>query len=521
MYRLLIADDEHLERKGLELIIERILPNTFQFMQAENGRMAIQITEEFHPDIVMMDIKMPGINGLDALREIRMLHPQVKMILLTAYDHFSYAKEAISIGVKDYLLKPAKRDQLLEILQKQIKEIENEKSKRREELVTREKLSQFVPLAENEFSIMLMLNHVQEVDLLRLAAFLDFEVEQGNTIVITFAGSDGEEHQLFNLEKRNIHETVKGKLKEQAKCIAGPIIGSQMAVFFASSSDQTIYYQRVEAIQLARKLNYFIKQKFGLNTLIGIGSVYPGVEGLRRSYHEATLAASDSNATIPIRHFGDMQWKPHWDGFSLHDEKELLDAIKMVDESLAMQRFDKMFDQLLDQTGRNVAECLHSLSGLFSIIARHLLRSGYPMEGLSKFAGVQQVEHLRETAVFRIRQAIEILKQEKEKRTYNVLDRVKEFIQDHYQDKISIEQVAEHVNLSPYYLSKLFRLEMGENFIDYLTGLRVEKAKQLMADSALSMKEICYLAGYRDPNYFSRVFKKATGRSPSEYRSKI
>jgi two-component system, response regulator YesN len=519
MYRLLIADDEHLERKGLELIIERTLPNTFQFMQAENGRMAIQLTDEFHPDIVMMDIKMPGINGIEALKEIRILHPHVKMILLTAYDHFTYAKEAISIGVKDYILKPAKKDQLQEILQNQIKEIEAEKLKRREELATREKLSQFIPLAENEFSIMLMLNHVQEVDLLRLASFLDFEVDQGNTIVITFTQGDGAEHELFNVEKKNIHEALKSKLKEQARCVVGPIIGSQMAVFLEASGDQTIYFQRVEAIQLAKKLNYFIKQKFSLNTLIGIGSVYPGVEGLRRSYHEATLAASDTNVSIPIRHFGDMQLKPQWDGFSLHDEKELLDAIKMVDESIALQHFDKMFDQLIDQTGRNVQECLHALSGLFSMIARHLLRSGYPMEGLSKFGGVQQVEQLRGTAEFRIRQAVEILKQEKEKRTYNVLDRVKEFIQDHYQDKISIEQVAEHVNLSPYYLSKLFRLEMGENFIDYLTGLRVEKAKQLMTDSSLSMKEICYLAGYRDPNYFSRVFKKATGLSPSEYRN--
>lgn len=107
MYRLLIADDEALEREGLEWIVQNMLPGQFEVIHAENGRMAIERAEEHRPQIVLMDVNMPGIQGLDALREIKRLLPETKMVLVTAYDYFSYAKEALTLGVKEYIVKPA------------------------------------------------------------------------------------------------------------------------------------------------------------------------------------------------------------------------------------------------------------------------------------------------------------------------------------------------------------------------------------------------------------------------------
>ncbi|MEC2346567.1 helix-turn-helix domain-containing protein, partial [Paenibacillus barengoltzii] len=100
----------------------------------------------------------------------------------------------------------------------------------------------------------------------------------------------------------------------------------------------------------------------------------------------------------------------------------------------------------------------------------------------------------------------------------HVVQRAILFVTQRFKEEISMEQTAEYVNLSPYYFSKLFKLQTGENFSDYLTRLRIEEAKRLIAERSLSLKEICYEVGYKDPNYFSRVFKKAVGISPSEYR---
>ncbi len=113
MYRLMIADDEALEREGLEWIVQRMMPGTFQVIHAENGRTAIERAEEHRPHIVMMDVNMPGIQGLAAIREIKERLPDTKFVLVTAYDYFAYAKEALSLGVKEYIVKPAKREQLV------------------------------------------------------------------------------------------------------------------------------------------------------------------------------------------------------------------------------------------------------------------------------------------------------------------------------------------------------------------------------------------------------------------------
>src|ERR1700730_7412746 len=115
MLKLLIADDEILEREGLACMLQTLMPNRFEYALAENGRRAVEIAEEFHPDIIFMDIKMPGVSGLDAAQTIREIVPESKMIIVTAYDYFHYAREALHVGAKDYLLKPVKRDKLVEL----------------------------------------------------------------------------------------------------------------------------------------------------------------------------------------------------------------------------------------------------------------------------------------------------------------------------------------------------------------------------------------------------------------------
>lgn len=151
MYKLLIADDEPLEREGLQLMIERMLPNQFQIFHAEHGRSAIQQVEAHQPDIVFMDIKMPGIHGLEAIAEIRKTYAAMKIVILTAYDYFTYAKEAISLGVDEYLLKPVKKEQIVAVLEKLTAEIAAEKKLREAELETREKLAQLYTLSEATF----------------------------------------------------------------------------------------------------------------------------------------------------------------------------------------------------------------------------------------------------------------------------------------------------------------------------------------------------------------------------------
>lgn len=138
MYKLLIADDEALEREGLELMIRHLIPDTFEFLHAGNGRKAIQLAEEHRPDMIFMDIKMPGIQGLEAVRQIREKLPAAQIVMITAHDYFAYAKEGLLLGVRDYLLKPARREEVAEVLRKLMAVIEEERRSRNEQLELKE-----------------------------------------------------------------------------------------------------------------------------------------------------------------------------------------------------------------------------------------------------------------------------------------------------------------------------------------------------------------------------------------------
>jgi two-component system response regulator YesN len=422
MHRLLIADDEALEREGLELIIKKGLPGLFEIFHAKNGREAIEHVEEYKPDIVLMDIKMPGIDGLEALKKIHQTHSNTKMVLVTAYDYFSYAKEAVSIGVKDYILKPAKREQVIDILKQLIAQLNQEKEERRESLMMQEKLSELLPLVESEMAMMLMVDQVQEINLKRLAEILNFKIEKGYAIVIAFS------LEPISSEKKRIYEGIKNFMKASHSCIVGPIIGNQMVIFTKADRIEQPYSGRIHAIERAEKLDEFIVERFGLTVSLGIGSIQKELEGLRRSYHEAELALAQKNVNVNVRHYEDILLNPQLDGFSI--KEELVKGNKTL------------------------------------------------------------IEH------------------------------AEAFILEKYHEDISLEQTAEHVNLSSYYFSKTFKNEHGKTFIDYLTDIRIQKAKELMEETNLSLKEICYEVGYKDPNYFSRVFKKVTGITPTDYRQK-
>lgn len=189
MYKLLIADDEALEREGLELMIRHLIPDKFEFLHAGNGRKAIQLAEEHRPDMIFMDIKMPGIQGLEAVRQIREKLPSAQIVMITAHDYFAYAKEGLLLGVRDYLLKPARREEVAEVLRKLMAVIGEERRRRNEQLELQEKLAHLLPLAENELTLMLMLEHVQDLEPEQLAGLLELHFSKGYAMVLSFPGT--------------------------------------------------------------------------------------------------------------------------------------------------------------------------------------------------------------------------------------------------------------------------------------------------------------------------------------------
>ncbi|SEN07287.1 Helix-turn-helix domain-containing protein [Lihuaxuella thermophila] len=272
MFKILIADDEAVERQALKMLISSRVIDAEVVGEAENGRRAIELAKELKPDLIMMDIKMPGIDGVEAVKEIKQLHPQTKFIMVSAFDTFEYARQVMQQGVKEYLLKPSRKSEIIRAVERTLAEMKREREEKEEQ------------------------------------------------------------------------DSLRKKLQQALGLIQSGLVPREPA-----STDPPVF---------------------------------------------------------------------------------LCDDPKVQ----------------------------------------------------------------------------------------SMMNKAKQFIDDHYMKGVSLEDVAGHVGLSPYYFSKLFKEWFQVTFTDYLTGIRIEKAKQMILHSDCSLKEICFNVGYRDPNYFSRVFKKMTGFSPSEYR---
>ncbi len=443
MYRILIADDEALEREGLEWIIQRMMPDTFQVIHADNGRTAIERAEEHRPHIVMMDVNMPGIQGLAAIREIKERLPDTKFVLVTAYDYFAYAKEALTLGVKEYLLKPAKREQIVSVLEELITELKLEKKRRKDELALKHKLSQLLPLVENELSLMFMVDQTLDTNAEQLSEWLDFPLDQGCAIVVAFP-----EHAHSQTQQK-MYDIIRSFANtNESSCIVSSLIERHMAIFLGKGFRVHDDLWKAEIIRFGEKLAKLTKRQFENDVSIGIGTLGSGAEGFRKSYFEAVFASTYDDHHGNVCHF------------------------------------DELKHGVFHPLSESVSPSFNAETGHRSYVIS----------------------------------ALHQIREEREKQTLTVLDRAQGYIQERFTEDLSLEEVADFVHLNAHYFSKIFKQQTGSTFIDYVTKLRIDKAKSLMSSEHLSLKEVCYKVGYNDPNYFSRVFKKVTGITASEFR---
>jgi len=451
MYRLLIADDEALEREGLEWIVRRAMPDTFQMIFAENGRRALELADEHRPHIIFMDIHMPGIQGLEALRRIRDRMPDVKLVLVTAYDYFAYAQEAIAIGVKEYIVKPASREQITALLQRLVQELDHEKQSRNERLQLIDRLSELEPLMENELALMFMVDQIIGAEAEQLAEWIRFPLDDGFAVVAAWAELPAEPK-----ERRTLFEEVRAFAKSLGACLVSSIIDRHMALFFSMPKEGAA--SPPSANTIGRRLAQWTAERLNQPASIGVGVQHSGIEGLRRSYVEAVFASSCCSSGGGLCLFAELQ---------------------------------------RSSPGADPVAAAGSVDGS---------------------AGQTAAEADEATKAY-VLSALRRSREMREHQTISALDRARAYIESHFTEDLSLEEVADHVHLNSFYLSKVFKQYVGETFIDFLTSLRIKRAKQLIEEDTLSLKEICYEAGYKDPNYFSRVFKKVTGVTPSDYRT--
>jgi two-component system, response regulator YesN len=358
MYKLLIVDDEHIEREALKYVVSRECPHVKVVDAAINGQDAIEKVKQHLPNILFMDIKMPGISGLEAAKEIKEIHPGCQIIFISAFDYFHYAQKAIEVGAIDFILKPVSNEQLVDSINRAIN-------------------------------------------------LLDEKVNN------------------LSSDPINLPNDFEDRRKE-----------------------------------------------------------------------------------LPI--------------YPLEKEKRLCQNIVKDDEAGAVQLIDELFEWIV-QTSFDIGEIKTKTYSLLVTVNRTILQDTIDMQSryydrLQTAGTMDGIRLITKKIVSEMKSELNLQQTDQ---TGLLIEKTCKYINANYMKEIRLEEMAEMVNYSSHYFSKMFKLYKKKNFIDYVTSVRVAKAKELLSGSQLTIREVGSLVGYEDQNYFTRVFKRMENMTPSEYRDKI
>lgn len=537
MLKVFLVEDEVVMRNG----IKKNIPweqEGFEFVgEASDGELAYPLIKKEKPDILITDIRMPFMDGLELSRLVKKELPQIKIIILSGYNEFDYAKTAINIGVTDYLLKPISSAKLLEAVKKVGDMIEKEQDNARlikryekemEENILQEKHKLWGALASNRLSTMELL-------------------EKGQRLGIDFTASAYQVF-LFKLMQEGDATGCSEELNRASEKV-NDLAGSwEYVLSFDRSPEGWAFLIKGESAEEVQ--NTYLETRKELLELVesyprveyfgGIGNVVHRIGDIQTSYKEAARAFSsrfflDANQIADSAEMVKVQAE--------HDGK--IDVTKMLSkkrEHELVERFLKNgtieeVDSFLDELFQNIGEqncksllyrqyvvmdlffCASDFLGNLEIDIENLPEACRDINQIVEKAG--DAENLRYQIGNLFTETMQLRDGHSKKKYSKLLEDAKAFIDANYKhDEMSLNTVAAQVNISPSYFSTIFSSEMGQTFVEYLTHVRLEKAKELLMCSNMRTAEIGYEVGYKDSHYFSYIFKKVVGCSPKEYRNR-
>jgi two-component system, response regulator YesN len=308
MMKILLAEDEKYDREIVKHIINENFSDELQIYEAKNGREAIELSESIRPDIVIMDIKMPGIDGIQALKEISASLPNLYSIILTAYDYFDFAKEAVKINVKEYLLKPFAKEEIIDKVSIGIQFVKKEQNKRRSQIEDKEKIYTLLPVLENQLSDLIINDKLMGVDYGMYLRCLDMNFINSYAMVISIKDKYGytdisrnEKDQI----KIKIGDYIKEYINRKYKCIGNYMFYEELSYFIQIENENIDDFKNLE-IDLAFNLRREIKKRFNVSIRAGLGEIYNSVEHIVESYRQATKCLVYNSDNVNIIHINDV-----------------------------------------------------------------------------------------------------------------------------------------------------------------------------------------------------------------------
>lgn len=532
MYRVMLVEDEKIIREGLKLSLDWEQHGLSIVAEARDGAEGLALARECRPHLIFSDIRMPGMDGLEFAQNVLQVLPDVKIIIISGYKDYDYIRQSLQLGLFDYLLKPIDQEEFEQVVKKAVSQIHKDESSKQINIETNSLIRQSRNVLHTA-----MLNRLTlgDLDLLHLPKTDPF-LQSLNT----------EKYMCAVLRIENLQEAVRGRFEGDEPAL---LFGLMNICEESASEDTFIFHQyglnkqitllkslktSMEAkeeerfLQSCRRLLANIKQFSKIAANIGVGQPHSGWKGIHTSYLEACVAVEQTtfaahgqlklSETKPM-HKSTVLMTPEF-------ESLLQGAIEQKDE----EKIKGFITALFHSTeARNAArkEVFDTMGKLVAFVNRihphdedlnrgkdYLLNLEFML--FRSFDSLEEIVNwMYEYVVVRLSGGNPVYPN-----SHVLIQRLKDYVTDNFSsDEVSLSFLSVKFGMSIYQICRLFKREFEVNFHTYLTELKMQRAKEYLRGTSMSVQDIAYLVGYKELKYFFKVFKKQTGLTPSEFRN--
>lgn len=537
MFKVLIIDDEPIIRKGLKNIINWKQLGCEICGEASDGLEGREWIQKTLPDIIITDIRMPEIDGLAMIREIKDRVPDSKIIILTGYRDFDYAHEAIKLGAFDFILKPSKIQELTASINRAVTELKCQRGREEEFSKLRVLFEQNIPVLREKllYDILYGINTDEREILARMELF-KITISDFTLIVVENDLNDMEAGSISPYDRQLYQFGIINTFAEAFTgqfAITAISLNNTRVVFIV----QTLNSGAANCDSIMEKcllLQEMVNNCFGFTITAAISSEGRGAMELPVKLKECQQALeyklyTGANSIIP---FTDLHSFFTYEDNSLLEKYRLslLESIPTGNEKIVRGKLQNLCFYIRGISATHMEDVrnfywstISSINTIRVSVFAADSEDGKAKSGdisglhemIKKCGNIAEMQGLLEEAALRITSRVN---QYNSKSLKLILRKALEYIQLHYSEQITLQDVANHAYVSIYYISRMFKKELGKNFVDYLNEVRIEKAKELLKDVKYKTYEVADLVGIPDPHYFSRLFKKYAGVTPTEFR---
>lgn len=521
LYRVLLVDDEEDIREGISRKMDWLGLGFSLVGEAANGQDALELAESLRPDVILTDIKMPFMDGLELCRILTDRLPAARFVVFSGFDAFEYAKQAIQMNVVEYILKPINADELSAVLRRLKDQLDRERAERRNVELLRSRYMENLPVLRELFYANLLDGHIEPGTERERAAHLDIDLQGEEWAVgLAYIGSDRRDA----LSTLSVQKLLEESLTADRCRLT--LYNDWVAVIVSLTESFTIY----DLIRVLDRVCTLAASYLGLTLTVGVGAPCKELSGMARSAAEARTALEYRSMVGrgQVIYIGDLE--P--DGgqvltFEEADERTLTAAVRLGSEQEVRDAAAALAGKIRE-ANPSAGQYNLFLMELVTHLMKMTRRSGVGVEevfgtGFSlpiQDSALPSLEELEDWCAERYLRLRTLIRRRQTDSAGQTVETAKEYIRQHYAESdLSVEKLCAYLHLSSTYFSTLFKRETGTSFTAYVTTVRMEAAAEAIRGTEEKTYLIAQRCGYEDPNYFSYVFKRHFGVTPTKYRS--